>query len=238
MFEDDVWTDLTRDEMRFSIIQAGIPSLEYNVLSLGSQSYTREEHNPYLYKSKAYGYMHAVCFNLETLSDEFFAEVERLTLGESPINIDCAVSQALRLTDAVYVIKDSLFLQKNFVSGINPHSMNSKLDFRHTRNQDVSTGILVIKSKTPNTHMDYLDLFGTFYTDSLKLSFIGIPAGEVMQMRISDYHSGMYLYLAENVFNSYWISFRCPADKIVLELIKENRVCHREVIDLLQIQLS
>ena len=237
MFEDDAWTDMSSSEMKLRIIESGIPSLKYDVLSLGSQSYTRAEYNSHIYKTKAFGYSHAVCFNLETLSDEFFDSVERFSTGENYRGLDSSISQSLIHTQNSYVIKESLFLQRNLTSILLNMNINSKLDFRHTRNQQFSTGGSIIKSKTVNVFGDYLNTFGDFHTDYLTLSFHS-DIKENTTLMISDYYSGIYLYIHNGIFTNAWFAFRCPGDVIVLELVKDGIVYHREVSDLSQIPLT
>jgi hypothetical protein len=237
MFEDDAWTDMSRNEMKLRIIESGIPSMKYDVLSLGSQAYVREEYNPFIYRTTAFGYSHAVCFNLETLSDEFFNSVEEGSTGENYSSLDSSISRSLIHTQNSYVIKESLFLQRNLTSILLNTNINSKLDFRHTRDQQFNTGGLIEKSKTVNIWGDYLNVFGNFHTDCVTLS-LHSSIKENTTIMISDYYSGIYLTCPSGFYVDSWYAFRCPADVIVLELASDGKIYHREVLDVSQIPLT
>jgi hypothetical protein len=239
MFEDDCYTDLLISEIESHLILAGIPSLDYDILSLGSQPYIKTVVNPYLYKIDAFGYMHAVCFNLETLSDDFISSVERFSVIEG-MNIDCGISRSLSHVDDAYSLKDSIFLQKNFVSGINSHSRNCKLDFRYTRDQSLRTNTKVNIEGQVSEAIDYLNKFGDFVCYDITFSFTSMPEDGEFNMVLSDYSTGFYLWIYPKVNNGSWVIIKCPpSDKMIIEMERtsDGKIIHREVFDLNSIPL-
>jgi hypothetical protein len=234
MFEDDCYTDLLISEIESRLILAGIPSLDYDILSLGSQSYIKTPVNPYLYKTSAFGYMHAVCFNLETLSEDFISSVEMLS-AIGGMNIDCGISRSLSYVNNAYSLKESIFLQRNFVSGINSHSRNCKLDFRYTRDQSLCTNMSVKIEKQDSEAIDYLNNFGDFKCYNIIFSIVSISDDEEFSIVLSDYNTGFYLWIYPSLNSGSWAMVKCPpADELIIEMERKSdgKIIHREIFNL------
>jgi hypothetical protein len=239
MLEDDCYTDLLISEIESHLILTGIPSLDYDILCLGSQPYIKTAVNPYLYKIDAFGYMHAVCFNLELLNEEFILSVEKFSVIDG-MNIDCGISGSLHYVNNAYSLKESIFLQKNFISGINSNSRNCKLDFRYTRDQSLCTNTNVKIERSLSQAFDYLNNFGDFQCYDITFSFTSMPEDGEFNMVLSDYNTGIYLWIYPKVNNGSWVMIKCPpSDRMVIEMERasDGKIIHREVFDLNNIHL-
>jgi hypothetical protein len=241
IFEDDAWTDLSLREVREIIAKSQIDKIEYDILSLGSQSYIRNEFNEYLYRAEAFGYAHALIYNIETITDAFIQNLEDECVNKG-INVDCAISRSLHLLKNVFVIKDSIFLQL-FPSTIDNSTKNLEefnhlynLDFRHTRNQEIKDEFVctkTVKSKRDNQG-NYLKFFGNFDVDFIFFHFrkkIG-TSDKRYSVLVSSYDSGANLNSIQDLPHNFYFSMSCAFGDIFIEIFEGERIVHREIFNI------
>jgi hypothetical protein len=241
IFEDDAWTDLSLTEIKEIVVNSEINKIEYDILSLGSQSYVRNKFNDYLYRVEAFGYAHALIYNIETITDEFIQSVEDKCINEG-INVDCAISKSIHFLKNVFVIKDPIFIQI-FPSTIDSSSKNLEelnhlynLDFRHTRNQEIKDEFVCVKttkSKT-NNKGSYLKFFGNFDVDFIIFDFKkkSGTSDKKYSVLVSSYDSGANLNNMQNLPHNFYFSMSFSFGDVFIEIFDGERIVHREIFNI------
>ena len=241
IFEDDAWTDLSLKEITEMIKKSKINEVEYDILSLGSQSYIRDKFNDYVYKAGAFGYAHALIYNIEKIPDSFLQSIEDRSIKEG-LNIDCAISKSIHLLNNVLVMKDSIFLQL-FPSTIDSSNRNLdefnhlyNLDFRDTRNQEIKDEFIctkTVKSKRDNQG-NYLKYFGDFDTDFISFHFRkkSGTSDKRYGVLVSSYDSGANVNGIQDLPHNFYFSARFAFGDVFIEIVENERIVHREIFNI------